>query len=95
MTDATIATDIHESLDIKLDLRTKITFHFIVGGDDFANFGCLLVSPVFNFTIFIDSGLVENRHGGATADAVDVGQGYFTSFVLGEINSHDSYCHIC
>ena len=35
MTDATIATNIHQSLDIQLDLAAEITFNFEFSADNF------------------------------------------------------------
>ena len=39
----TIATNVHQSLDIHLDLATEITFNFEFSADNFTDFGCLLV----------------------------------------------------
>ena len=95
VTDAAVAADVHQTLDVELDLRTKVTLHLVVGADNLADLGGLLVGPVLYFDVAVNACLVQDFLGGAAADAEDVGQGYFTSFVLGEVNSHYSYCHNC
>ena len=59
MTDATIATNIHQSLDIQLDLRTEITFYFEFSADNFTDFGCLVVSPLVNLQVTADTCLIQ------------------------------------
>ena len=56
MTDTTIATNIHQSLDIQLDLATEITFYFEFSADDFTDFGCLVVTPLADLQVTADSG---------------------------------------
>ena len=60
MTDTTIATDIHQALDVELDFGTEVTFHLVLGADDFTNLTCLLVSPVLNFNVLVNSSLFQN-----------------------------------
>ena len=94
MTDAAIATDVHETFDVELDLGAQVALDFIVVADDFAHGGGFGVCPVLYFLVYVHAGLLQDFLCGAAADAIDVGQGDFTSFVLGEVNSHYSYCHI-
>jgi len=94
MTDATVATDVHETLDVELDFAAKVTLHLVIAADYFANLGCLIVAPVLNLDIHVNACLSKDCLGCAASDTKNIGQGDFTSFVLGEVNSHDSYCHI-
>ena len=59
MTYSTIATNVHQSLDIHLDLTTKVTFNFEFSTDDFTDLGCIVVSPVAHFRVAADAGLVQ------------------------------------
>ena len=94
MANAAIASDVHETFDVELDFAAKVTFDFVIVANDFTNFGGLVVGPVLDFDVDVNAGFFEDFFCARTADAKDVGQGDFTSFVLGEVNSHDSYCHI-
>ena len=46
MTDATVAANIHQTLDVQLDLRTEITFYFVLSADNFADLGSLVITPL-------------------------------------------------
>ena len=59
MTYATIATNIHQSLDVQLDLTTKITFYFEFSTDNFTDFGCLIVTPLANLEVAADTCLIQ------------------------------------
>ncbi len=59
MTNSTIATNIHQSLDIQLDLRTEITFNLEFSCDNFTDLGCLIVRPLADFQVTAHAGLVQ------------------------------------
>ena len=59
MTDTTIATNIHQSLDIQLDLTTEITFNFEFSTDDFTDLGCLVVTPLVYLEVAADTCLIQ------------------------------------
>jgi hypothetical protein len=92
--DTAIAADVHETFDVKLDFAAEVTLNFVFSADHFTHFSCLIIGPIFNFDVNVNASFSENVFSCAATDAKDVSQGDFTSFVLGEVNSHDSYCHI-
>ena len=59
MTDATIATNIHQSLDIQLDLAAEITFYFELSADNFTDLGCLVVTPLTDLQVAADTCLIQ------------------------------------
>ena len=59
MTNSTIATNIHQSLDIQLDLRTEITFNFEFSADNFTDLSCLIVSPLVDFQVAAHACLIQ------------------------------------
>ena len=59
MTYSTIATNIHQSLDIHLDLAAEITFNFEFSADYFTDFGCLIVRPLVNLEFTAYTCLVQ------------------------------------
>ena len=59
MTDSTIATNIHQSLDIHLDLTTEITFNFEFSADNFTDLGCLIISPLVDLQLATNTGFIQ------------------------------------
>ena len=94
VTYTTIATDVHEALDVQLDFRAKVTFYLKLGTDDFTNLGCLVVSPVLHFDISVNAGLVQDFCRATTTYTINVGQGDLTTLVLREVYTNNSYCQI-
>ena len=63
MAQASIAVDIHQSLDIQLDFFAKITFDSSLILDNLADLSGFLLGEIFNQRIDVDSGLIQNRRG--------------------------------
>ncbi len=95
MTDATVATDIHESLDVQLYLRAQITFHFEFVTDDLTNAGSLVVAPVFHFDVLVHFCFLQDDVRSTATNPIDISEGNFAPLVLRQIDTYNSYCHIC
>ena len=63
VTDAAIATDVHQSLDVHLDLATQVTLYLIFVTDDLTNSCCLGIGPILNAGVLVDTSLLEDRSG--------------------------------
>ena len=61
MTDTTVTTDIHQTLDIQLNFRTQITFYLEVFTNYLTDFSGLFIIPIFNFDVLINTGLFQNE----------------------------------
>ncbi len=59
MTHSTIATYIHQSLNVQLNLRAEITFYFEFSTDNFADLGSLVVTPFVDFQVTAHAGFVQ------------------------------------
>ncbi len=59
MTYTTIATNIHESLDVHLDLRTEITFYLVLSADNLTDFSCLVISPLADLQVTAYACLIQ------------------------------------
>ncbi len=59
MTDTTITTNIHQSFNVQLYLRAKITFHLVLCANDLTNLGSLIVRPVLNLQILVYASLIQ------------------------------------
>ena len=55
MTDASVATDVHQTFDVQLHFRTEVTFHFVLSTDNFTNLSGLIICPVLYFDITINA----------------------------------------
>ena len=81
VTDPAVATDIHETLDVHLDGGTEFAFNLVLLGNEGTDGSDLLVIPVSDLDVVIDSAILENLSRGAAADPEDIGKTYFSSFV--------------
>jgi hypothetical protein len=83
--DASIATDIHQSLDVQLNLRAEFTFDFEAVSNNSTDLRELVVVPVLNLGIEFDTRFFQDVTCPAPADAVDVGESNLTPLVPREV----------
>src|SRR5512145_371198 len=55
VSDTTVATNVHQALNVQLNIRTKFAFHLVVLIDHFSDQVYLLISPVFYFHILVNA----------------------------------------
>jgi len=82
MADTAIATDVHQSLDVHLDGGTELSLDLVLLVDEVTNKGHLLVIPVSDLDVVVDTALVKDFPGAAAADTVNVGETDLTSLVV-------------
>lgn len=88
MTNASVAIDRLEALEIALHFAAKVTFDRDLVGIDGVNDGIeLLGREVFSAGIWVNVGLFKNFRSVARPHAVNVGQGSDDAFVSGDIYS--------
>ena len=63
VTDATIATDVHQSLDVHLHLAAQVTFYLVFVTDHLTHSCCLGIGPILNAGVLVDTGLLEDCSG--------------------------------
>ena len=73
MTDAAIAADVHETLDVELYFGAEVTLDLVVFTNDFTNLTSLFVGPVLYFNVFVNTGLCQNLTGAAASNTKNVG----------------------
>lgn len=59
MTDSTITTNIHETLDVHLNLCTEITFNLKFSTDNLTDLGSLIVCPLAYLQVAADTGFIQ------------------------------------
>ena len=82
VTDAAIATDVHEALDVHLDGGAEFTLDLVLLVDEITDGRDLGIIPVTDLDGAIDTAGVQDLPGGAAADAEDIGQAYLSMFVV-------------
>ncbi len=87
MSDASIAANVHQSLDAQLNFRTEFTFDFEAVSNNSTDLRELVVVPILNLGIEFDTRFFQNVSSPAPADAVDVGESNLTPLVPREVNA--------
>src|SRR5437868_3924335 len=72
MTQAAIATEVHQALDVDADFTTQIALDHIVAVDHFADLEHFGVAELIDATIHRDLHLLQNLTGDLLTDAMDV-----------------------
>ena len=90
MTRAAVAFDVFETFDIARNFALEVAFDFH-RLDNFAYRVLLLRRDFFCFDAVADFGLVENRLSARTTDAVQSGERYFDSFIVGKGDTQNTH----
>jgi hypothetical protein len=81
VTYAAIATDIHQSLDVKLRFGTKFTLELVVLSEDLTDSIYIIVIPFLDLHVTVNAGPVKHFLCGAPPDAIDIGESHFALLV--------------
>ena len=81
VTDSSVATDIHETFDVHLDAGTEFAFNLVLVGDEGTDGSDLLVIPLSDLDVVIDSAIIEELPRGTAANTEAIGKTYLSSFV--------------
>ena len=73
VTDASVAADIHQTLDVHLNFTAQLTFGLVLLGDDVTDDLLLVVGPVLHFLAGFNASLVQDFLRQRPANAVNVG----------------------
>src|SRR3954463_11097089 len=72
MTQAAIAAEVHQTLDVDADFTAKVTLHHVVAIDHFADLQHFLVGELRDAAILRDVDLLDDLSGILLADAMNV-----------------------
>ena len=92
MTQAAVAADFNQALDIQTNLTAQVAFYGVVTLDDFTQLSSLVLGQVLYAGIRIDTSLCKNVIGQLPSDAVDVGQADLYALFTGKVNTGNT-CH--
>jgi len=80
--ETTVATDVHETLDVGVHLGAQGTFCLEIGLDQLPDIGYFLIIPVLDLFVDIDSEFLKNELGTGIAYTEDIGESDNTAFVF-------------
>src|SRR5690606_34856152 len=89
VTQAAVAADVHQPLDVWLDLATEVPVDFELAVDDLAQAADLGLGEVLDPGVGRDLGLAEDDAGARSADAVDVWECRLYALVAREVDARD------
>ena len=87
MTDAAIALNVYQALNVKSDVTTKIAFHEAVLVDVITKLADIVLGEVADADVGIDAGSLDDIISSLTADTIDVGQTDLNSLISGQVNT--------
>ncbi len=92
MTDAAVAADFHQTLDVHGNLAAEVAFHLHMVLDVFTKLADFVFGKVLDAGIRVDLGGGQDFLGGSHADAVDVGKPDFHTLFSGQVHARNT-CH--
>ena len=92
MTQAAVAADLAEALDVHSGLAAQVALDEVVMLNGVTELSLLLLGQVLHPGVGVDAGLGQHLGGPAGSDAVDIGQSNFDPLVAGKINTRNT-CH--
>ena len=90
MTQATVAANVHQALDVELNFRAQCAFSFVLGSDDVTNLSGFRFAPVLHLFVDINASFGEDFSRVAPADAENVSQGDFAALVVRDVYPCDT-----
>jgi hypothetical protein len=87
VTYATVAADVHETLDVHLHFAPQRTFDLVIGRDDAPDALHFIIRQIVDLLIDIHSRLRQNCARCGVANAVDVGQTDLRTLLFGQVDS--------
>ena len=91
MTDAAIAADLRQALNVQCGLATQVAFHGI-GLDSVAELLLIGVCQILHADVGVDTRLRQDILGALSADSVDISQSDLDPLILRQVNAGDT-CH--
>jgi hypothetical protein len=87
VTQATVATDVHETLDVHRNFAAQVAFHLVALFEFLTDFVQFFSGEIIDAASPVDARSVKNFQGRYTADAVDVSQRDVRALASGQVNT--------
>ena len=92
MTQAAVAADLNQTLDVEADLTAQVALDVVVAVDYLTQLGGFFFGQVLDAGVRIDTGLGKDFVGRLAANAEDVGQADLHALLAGKVNTGNT-CH--
>jgi hypothetical protein len=86
MSQASIASEIHQSLDVHTNFSAKVSLHLILAIKDLTDLGYFHLSQPIRIHARVETDFLHDFTGSISSYPVNIGQGNFHTFVLGKVN---------
>ena len=93
MTDAAIAADLRQALDVQRNLTAEVALDGEVLVNHFTKCGFLILSQILHADIRVDLGHFQDLLCTCSANTVDIGQTDLDSLLTGQVNTSNT-CHL-
>src|ERR1700722_4510893 len=90
MTETPVAPQVHETLDVHLDLAAQIALDLVVGLENFADLADLVLGKLLGHLVRSDAGLRADVPRGGLANPVQVREREHDVLVAGEVDTCDA-----
>ena len=87
MTQAAVAADLNQTLDVEADLTAQVTLYGVAVLDALTQLCCFFLSQILNAGVRVDTGLGQDFVGQLPSDAVDVGQADLYALLTRKVNT--------
>ena len=87
MAEAAVAADVHEALDVQLDLAAEVALDLEAAVDDLADLGDVGLGEVLDADVGVDAGLGEDLLGAREPHPVDVRERVLDALLTREVDA--------
>ena len=92
MTQAAVAADLGETLDVHRHVAAEVALHSVAVADDLAQLSLVGLSQILHAGVGVDTGLSQDLVGAGAPDTKDIGKADLDPLILGQINASNT-CH--
>ena len=91
MTQAAIAADLVQALDVQCGLAAQVALDDI-SVDSVTELLLVSIGQILNAGVGVDTSLLQNVHSALAADTIDISQADFNALILRQVNTGNT-CH--
>ncbi len=82
MTDTSVTSDIHKTLDVQLSCGTELALNLILVCNRLSYCSNLVICPILHLDVAVDAVLIKDFLGRRATNSEDIGKTYLSPFVF-------------